>query len=112
MTAMLPMLTSFFDRQATAPATSVPSDSRVRERSPVALMGDELHTCLVAFKHAKAIDLLDKETVLSENDLTPDIIPKLPLARLQELIALSEGTALKFQVYCEEWYKRWKAAVI
>lgn len=75
-------------------------------RSPAPAAGEELHHFLIDLVKFKRIDIVEKERVLTSLDLTPDIIPNIPLLRFCELTGLLEGGALKVQKYCKEWFAR------
>ncbi|GBE80911.1 hypothetical protein SCP_0306320 [Sparassis crispa] len=51
----------------------------------------DLHSFLVAFLEKKGIDMLSSEDALAAQELTPDIIPEVPLAHLCELTGAVEG---------------------
>jgi len=38
-----------------------------------------------------------------ELELTPDIISKVPVARLCEVVGAVKGHIQKFQIFCKEW---------
>lgn len=81
--------------------------------SPAPDPGLELHACLGDFLHSKGIDLTGTEVALMELKLTPDIVSKVPVARLCEVMGAVEGWVCKFQVFCQEWSarledKKWK----
>lgn len=94
--------------QAQVPSPSTPQRPRtvVVFDSPAPLAQNELHTCLVGFHGVQGIDILAREETLADLNLTPDIIHLVSISRLQELTGLSEGKAMKFQVYCKEWMAR------
>lgn len=120
LAAMIPFLTTMATnasamvtpmRKSTAPEPMTPTKVRVTKmipvpRSPVPNHGDELHQFLLDLVQARKIDILDKEAALNALDLTPDIIPDIPLTRFCDLTGLVEGGALKAQKYCREWYAR------
>ncbi|KAG6848074.1 hypothetical protein H0H93_003638 [Arthromyces matolae] len=71
--------------------------------------GMELDACLRDFAKAKNIDMTAAAPALQELDLTPDIIPKVPISRLCEVTEAREGRVMKFQQYCETWQTRFEA---
>ena len=62
----------------------------------------KLHTCLTDFARTKCIDLANKAALLELN-LTPDIIPVVPIAHLCEVIGAVKDQVWKFQSFCQEW---------
>jgi hypothetical protein len=52
------------------------------------------------------IDLMGCEDSLMVLELTPDIIPDVPVIRLCEVTGTVEGHIRKFQSYCKHWHAR------
>ncbi|KAF8835086.1 hypothetical protein BDN67DRAFT_992531 [Paxillus ammoniavirescens] len=76
--------------------------------SPLPAPGSEIHTCLQDFLAQKSIDFCSAEDVLSQLELTPDIITDVPVSRLCEILSTVEGRALKFQAFSHEWNTRFQ----
>lgn len=91
------------------PKTPTRSHARSVPCSPLPPHDDELHQFLVALLAKKGVDLLSCETELIALDLTPDILPNVPLARLIEITGAVEGKLLKLQVFAKEWFLRQEA---
>ena len=109
MAAMIPLISNLVPRSNNvpdAPTTPVRVRQEVSMISPIPSTTSELHTCLTDFARIKGIDLLANEAALLELDLTPDIIPVVPIARLCEVIGAVEGQVWKFQSFCREWSDR------
>ncbi|KAI0682866.1 hypothetical protein BC835DRAFT_1398076 [Cytidiella melzeri] len=68
-------------------------------------VGDEVLRCVQDFFAEQKIDLTAFVDVLVVHDFTPDIIPHVSIARLMEVLGgVTEGKALKFQLFCRSWY--------
>lgn len=80
-----------------------------RSLSPLPGVGSELRACLSAFAESRGIDMIACEEALLALDLTPDIIPEVPVARLCSITGAIEGKVMKFQQYCKEWHAQWQA---
>jgi hypothetical protein len=74
--------------------------------SPVPAADSELRSCLSDFAAMKGIDLTSCEEVLMALDLTPDIIPEVPVQRLCDITHATEGQVLKLHVFCCGWNAR------
>lgn len=110
-----------------APAAALPcADSSESEEPGVAtgFMFLPTHTleCLLAFKEDTGINIVEKAAALDHRDLTPDLIPEVcrspyiasascsscvqvPHDHLAGVLGVSEGKALKFQLFCRQWAK-------
>ncbi|KAG6836198.1 hypothetical protein H0H93_010421 [Arthromyces matolae] len=97
-------------RQPLSPVTNQQVTSAT-PLSPMPEPGSELHACLKDFAVTKGIDLMACEEALAVRDLTPDIIPKVPVARLCDVTEVSEGRIIKLQLYCKEWQDRLETKV-
>jgi hypothetical protein len=74
--------------------------------SPTPVVGTEVDSCLQDFLAQKGIDLRDAKDVLTELDLTPDILSDVPVSRLCDLLGTVEGCALKLQAFFHVWSSR------
>jgi len=74
--------------------------------SPIPTANSELRSCLSDFAEAKGIDLTVCEESLTALDLTPDIIPDVPVQRLCDITHATEGQILKLHVFCRGWNAR------
>ena len=74
--------------------------------SPIPSRSAELHACLADFAATEDVDLLHSETVLAALDLTPGIIPDVPVPRLIEVTGALEGHLWKLQAFCRSWTAR------
>lgn len=110
MAAMLPLLTNLSQKRTHSVSSTPPQRSRQRMEipalSPLPAAGSELHTCLCNFTEASGIDIMICEDTLMALELTPDVIPDVPVARLCELTDIVEGRIRKFQAYCKTWNAR------
>jgi len=124
VTAMIPFLTglasgsasswtgSAFGSLSTPHPPVTPARSHVPEPSvsvvfsPMPTPSSELHVCLADFLRLKNIDLTASESALAALDLTPDIIPQVPVARLCDVIPVVEGQAYKLKAFCKGWTER------
>ncbi|KIK42782.1 hypothetical protein CY34DRAFT_68804, partial [Suillus luteus UH-Slu-Lm8-n1] len=110
MAAMLPLLTNLSQKRTRSVSSTPPRRSRQRMEipalSPLPAAGSELHTCLCDFAEASGIDIMICEDTLMALELTPDVIPDVPVARLCELTDIVEGRIRKFQAYCKTWNAR------
>lgn len=112
--AMVPLLTSLVDCNSVAVAapSSGPSMSATaasslkRPLSPASDIGNELNDCLRAFKDAKGINFMSHKDILLSLDLTPDILPDVPVTRLCQITGAVEGRIMKFQAFCKAWNAR------
>ncbi|KAG6846921.1 hypothetical protein H0H93_011079 [Arthromyces matolae] len=71
--------------------------------------GTEIEACLRDFAKDKAIDMIGAGSTLRDLELTPDIIPQVPVARLCEITEAHEGRVLKLQQFCTQWQTRYEA---
>lgn len=117
MAAMIPLLSNLSQkrprsvsphRSSSASAPTKPRDARVMPfpLSPIPGTGSELRACLSDFAGASGIDITECEEPLMDLELTPDIIPDIPVARLLEVTGTVEGRIRKFQAYCRIWNTR------
>ncbi|KIJ96371.1 hypothetical protein K443DRAFT_107389, partial [Laccaria amethystina LaAM-08-1] len=74
--------------------------------SPIPTANSELRSCLSDFAEAKGIDLTACEEALTALDLTPDIIPDVPVQRLCDIAHATEGQILKLHAFCRGWNAR------
>ncbi|KAI8968142.1 hypothetical protein BD414DRAFT_429460, partial [Trametes punicea] len=74
--------------------------------SPIPPPAKELHQFLITFCAKKDIDLLTYEGALCALDHTPDIISRVSLSRLQEVMGAVEGRLIKLQIFAIEWTER------
>ncbi|KAG6912395.1 hypothetical protein DXG01_014929, partial [Tephrocybe rancida] len=92
MAAMIPLITSLTPKALVTPSVAPTTPPRPATlvpppvpMSPIPSPSAELHTCLSDFGRVKGQDLSPVvEAALLELDLTPDIIPLVPVARLCE----------------------------
>lgn len=102
MAAMLPLLTSLSEshkrhRSLSPPTTpSQHSGAVLFPLSPLPAVGSELRACLSDFAEASGIDITACENPLMALELTPDIIPDVPITRLCALTDTVEGRMRKF----------------
>lgn len=111
MAAMLPLLTNLTQKRTRSESVSSTPPRRrqgmaIPALSPLPAAGSELHTCLCDFTEASGIDIMICEDTLMALELTPDIIPDVPVAHLCELTDIVEGRIRKFQAYCKTWNAR------
>ena len=74
--------------------------------SPIPSRSAELHACLADFAKTEDVDLLHSEAALAALDLTPRIIPDVPVPRLIEVTGALEGHLWKLQAFCRSWTTR------
>ncbi|KAG6904262.1 hypothetical protein DXG01_011326, partial [Tephrocybe rancida] len=93
--------------------SSSPPSSPPRASSPsphadtsIPAAGSELTACLNDFKNLKDVDLTMHEALLNDLELTPAIIPEVPVARLCEVLNVPEGRVHKLHLFCREWQTR------
>ena len=87
----------------TPPTTPDKAAAVMTPLSPAPNTGLELCVCLGNFLTSKGIDLTGTKAALMELKLTPDIISKVPVARLCKAMDAVEGHIWKFQIFCKEW---------
>jgi hypothetical protein len=114
MAAMLPLLTSLSQKRPRSPSPShalrPPATPSCASRetstplSPLPASGSELRACLSDFAETTGIDLTGCEDSLMVLELTPDILPDVPVVRLCEVTGAVEGRIRKLQSYCKDWY--------
>jgi len=63
----------------------------------------ELQVCLADFACIKNVDIMGSEPALTTLDLMPDIIPRVPVAHLCDVIGAVEGQIYKFQAFFRDW---------
>jgi hypothetical protein len=56
------------------------------------------------FCRDNGIDIMAIESALTKLDLTPDVIPDVPVLHLCDVTGMVEGCAMKLQAYFREWY--------
>lgn len=78
-----------------SPATSSASPS-----------GSDIEACLDALLAREGLDLTPFISILTEFDLTPDVIPHADTSFLIEILGITVGKALKFKIFCEGWSTR------
>ncbi|KAG8728682.1 hypothetical protein FRC11_010433 [Ceratobasidium sp. 423] len=124
MAAMLPLILSLTQSISPHPLVPVPAPSPlVMPMSRDALLTIEgppfepgittdfpflpTHTleCVLAFKEDVGINIVHKVDALDHHDLTPNIIHEVPHEHLAGIPGLSEGKAIKFQLFCHQWTK-------
>ncbi|EDR06779.1 uncharacterized protein LACBIDRAFT_328512 [Laccaria bicolor S238N-H82] len=71
--------------------------------SPIPSRSAELHTCLADFLKTEDVNLLHSEAVLAALNLTPGIIPDVPVPHLIEVTGAHEGHLWKLQAFCQSW---------
>lgn len=74
--------------------------------SPIPGRNAEIRSCLTDFASVKGIDITGCEERLMALDLTPDIVPDVPVERLCSVTGALEGQLRKFQNFCKEWNAR------
>lgn len=85
------------------PSTPVKPKAAFTFTSPMPLHVDLLRKCLTHFERAHHIPVQNACEVLSGRAITPDLVPRMPLARLCELTDMLEGHAMRLQEFCSEW---------
>ncbi|TBU37507.1 hypothetical protein BD309DRAFT_1084645 [Dichomitus squalens] len=119
LTALLPLLTTVFERGLAQTAKPVAPVSDVAAAAPRSLhlasspppeVNEELTRCLEAFARERRIpfQLIDDAIMtLSDHSYTPDAIASVPIERLQELLPdFAEGQLYALKRYTDEWYSR------
>ncbi|EPQ49906.1 hypothetical protein GLOTRDRAFT_26631, partial [Gloeophyllum trabeum ATCC 11539] len=90
------------------PATPRKRHARSRSSSPPPPPDMLLHSFLVALKDRRGIDFLAVEPVLAAKEITPDIIHRVPVDTLCNMMNSVEGRVLKMVDFAEEWNPRSK----
>jgi hypothetical protein len=115
MAMFLPLLGNLSGKRARSPspvkaAPLVAPQTPIRNKhlpsppiSPFPSVGSELRACLSDFAEAKGIDLTACEDALLSLELTPDIIPLVPVEQLCSVTGAIEGRIRKLQLFCTEW---------
>ena len=115
ISGLLPLLGGMFRKRAHSeslspicrnPVTPVRKAHMSPPLSPIPMANSELRSCLSDFAEAKGIDLTACEEALATLDLTPDIIPDVPVQRLCDITHATEGQIFKFHVFCHGWNAR------
>lgn len=119
MAALLPIIMNLSGKRQRSPSPRRPaviatpphtpshlSITSTMPMSPLLGRGSELRACLSDFAEALGIDITDRKAPLMELELTSDIIPDVPAARLCDITGVIEGRIHKFQVYCRTWNVR------
>jgi len=124
MAAIIPLLTSMTSQSHKRPRSPLPLASfapitpvhtPVRKAASVATpfsplpgVGSELRACLSDFTETSGFDMTGCKESLADLELTPDIIPDVPVARLCEVTGTVKGRLRKFQAYCKTWNTRFQ----
>ena len=96
---MLPILTSFAQRQLT-PAVAAPAPTPLPVRAlPPVMTKDDILPCLTAFKDTRGIDFTLFADELAAKDYTPDIIPEISIPDLCAITGAVEGQVVKFKIF-------------
>jgi hypothetical protein len=74
--------------------------------SPMPSKRSEIRASLSDFASAKGVDFTGFENELKDLDFTPDVVPAVAVARLQEVFNATEGQVIKYQMFCREWNTR------
>ena len=116
MAAMIPFIANMANNSTTPNASSIampiaatnttPPMRAVAPLPPLPLPGTELNACLRDFHELKGVDLTSSEAPLLALELTPDIIPGVPVSRLCEITDVIEGKMWRFQAFCRDWTTR------
>jgi hypothetical protein len=106
MAAMIPILSNLTPKVTIPDIPTTPTRHPKPPLSPIPSPTSRLHACLTDFAHVKGIDLLSSESALAKLDLTPDIVPIVPVTRLCEVTSAVEGQIWKLQAFCREWSDR------
>jgi hypothetical protein len=118
MAAIIPLLTTLSQKRPRSPSPprrslvplspSTPCRSNLGPLpfSPLPARGSELQACLSDFLDAYGIDLAAYEDILTQRELTPDIIPDISVDHLCTITGAVEGRIRKFQAYCKVWNAR------
>ena len=115
MAAMIPLLSHLTPQPSVtnAPVTpTCPPQITAPPSLPIPSITSELHTCLADFARVKGINLLTSENVLAELDLTPNIIPLVPVAHLHEVTSAIEGQIWKLQGFWSDRLKEKKQRML
>ncbi|KAH6880189.1 hypothetical protein BKA70DRAFT_1126817 [Coprinopsis sp. MPI-PUGE-AT-0042] len=87
-----------------------PPPSHSPSQSCTSLCGSEIETCLDALLAREGLDLTPFIPILTEFDLTPDVIPHATThadtSFLTEILSITVGKALKLKIFCEAWSTR------
>jgi hypothetical protein len=74
--------------------------------SPAPARGSELRAFLSDLASGTGIFLVTLEDRLQVLDFTPDVLPEVDVARLQEVLAVSEGQVYKVKIFARKWSMR------
>ncbi|TDL14115.1 hypothetical protein BD410DRAFT_846335 [Rickenella mellea] len=85
------------------PTKSKAARASLAPDSPAPAAGEELRQFLVDLQRVKSVDIQAKEAALAALDITPDIIPDIPVSRICELVGVTEGVGFKVQKFCRAW---------
>lgn len=103
MAALLPLLGGLSRKRSRSPSPKRATPQASPPASPMPASGAELRSCLSDFAATKGVDMTASEDALMALDLTPDIIPSVPVDRLTKVTGAVEGRVLKLQAFCTEW---------
>ena len=116
MAAMLPLLTNLSQKRPCSPSLSsslhppnIPSHTSREASVPLSSLPasrSELRACLSDFAENTGIDLTSCEDALMVLELTPDIIPEVPVTRLFKVTGAVKGRIRKLQSYSKDWNAR------
>ncbi|KAJ7831897.1 hypothetical protein B0H13DRAFT_2240520 [Mycena leptocephala] len=109
MAALLPLLGGLSRKRSRSPSPKHATPQASPPASPMPASGAELRSCLSDFAATKGVDMTASEDALMALDLTPDIIPSIPVDRLTKVTGAVEGRVLKLQAFCTEWQARLEA---
>ncbi|KAJ7831762.1 hypothetical protein B0H14DRAFT_2365025 [Mycena olivaceomarginata] len=106
MAALIPLIGGLSRKRSRSPSPKRTAAQVSPPLSPMPASGAELRSCLSDFAEMKGVDMMASEDALLALDLTPDIIPSVPVNRLSKLTGAVEGRVLKLQAFCTEWQAR------
>ncbi|KAB5587879.1 hypothetical protein CTheo_8679 [Ceratobasidium theobromae] len=65
-----------------------------------------ISSSISAFQKYSGIDISEGQEYLEYHELTPDIIHAVPYQHLADILKVTKGNALKYQLFCQEFYNK------
>ncbi|KAG8685087.1 hypothetical protein FRC09_014970 [Ceratobasidium sp. 395] len=106
------------DPPANPPPPPVPTAAATQAHNgsclglPYVFSHNHTQDCVIAFKAESGIDVTEKLGALEHRDLTTDLLLEVPYDHLGGLLGLTEGKAIKFQIFCRHWVHNFKANIL
>ncbi|KAG9086075.1 hypothetical protein FRC07_013212 [Ceratobasidium sp. 392] len=96
---------------ALAPASESAGPS-IRTPSPIpnTSIRDLISASVAAFHEHSGLDISNRQDYLVQHEITPDLVSRVPFDNLANNLGIPGGHVLWYQMFCDEWAKKYSAA--